>query len=61
MSKEIGPKERMLREQREARFARNVTEKKSSSKLSTSELREQVAAVQARPPKPKMAKKRAKR
>jgi hypothetical protein len=52
MSKEIGPKEQQLRDMRAA---------KAAKKPVVAELREQVAAVQVRPPKPRKAKKKAKR
>jgi hypothetical protein len=48
----IGPKEQQLRDMRAAKAARKPV---------VAELREQVAAVQARPPKPKKAKKKVKR
>lgn len=49
----IGPKERMLREMREARFA-----KPKVSPPSTSELREKIAAVKPKAKKIRKAKRR---
>lgn len=53
MSKEIGPRERQLREMRERRFAdRNVPPPKLAA------LREKVATIKTKPPKPKKGKRR---
>jgi hypothetical protein len=63
MSKEIGPREKQLREQREARFKVNQERARAAEKLDDAlnrvlieDLRESVAAVKARKPKPKKRK-----
>jgi hypothetical protein len=65
MSKEIGPREKQLREQREARYEASQKIARAADKLDDahnrvliSDLRDSVAAVNLRKPKKRKAKKK---